>query len=82
MSGGGKPKTGGMSNVIVQEFTDEQINEAQAKVETLQKEIDQIRQVRPNFEETKKKNSRVLQDNQIKIQKAEIELNQFKLSMT
>jgi chromosome segregation ATPase len=28
MSGGGKPKTGGMSNVIVQEFTDEQVHEA------------------------------------------------------
>jgi hypothetical protein len=40
MSGGGKPKTGGMSNVIVQEYTDEQINEAQIRVDTLQKEID------------------------------------------
>jgi len=29
-----------MSNVIVQEYTDEQINEAQIRVDTLQKEID------------------------------------------
>ena len=82
MSGGGKPKTGGMSNVIVQEFSEDQINEAQSKVDILSNEIAQIRQVRPTFEESKKKNARILQDNQIKIQKAEIELNQFKLSMT
>lgn len=35
MSGGGKPKTGGMSNVIVQEFSEEQIAESQAKVDAL-----------------------------------------------
>jgi SMC interacting uncharacterized protein involved in chromosome segregation len=66
----------------VQEFSEDQINEAQSKVDILSNEIAQIRQVRPTFEESKKKNARILQDNQIKIQKAEIELNQFKLSMT
>ena len=65
MSGGGKPKTGGMSNVIVQEFSEDQINEAQSKVDILSNEIAQIRQVRPTFEESKKKNARILQDNQI-----------------
>jgi chromosome segregation ATPase len=28
MSGGGKPKTGGMSSTLVQEYSDEQINTA------------------------------------------------------
>jgi structural maintenance of chromosome 4 len=29
MSGGGKPRTGGMSNVLVQEFSDEEIKESE-----------------------------------------------------
>ena len=33
MSGGGKPKTGGMSNVIVQEYTDEEIKESEMNVQ-------------------------------------------------
>jgi structural maintenance of chromosome 4 len=33
MSGGGKPKTGGMSNVIVQEYTDEEIKESENNVQ-------------------------------------------------
>ena len=32
MSGGGKPRTGGMSNVIVQEFSDEEIKESETLV--------------------------------------------------
>jgi len=35
MSGGGKPRTGGMNNVIVQEFSDDQINECEYQVNTL-----------------------------------------------
>jgi len=35
MSGGGKPKTGGMSHVSVQEFSEEQIREAEHLVHQL-----------------------------------------------
>jgi structural maintenance of chromosome 4 len=35
MSGGGKPRTGGMSNVLVQEFSDEEIKESENLVQTL-----------------------------------------------
>ena len=35
MSGGGKPRTGGMSNVLVQEFSDEEIKESENLVQSL-----------------------------------------------
>jgi len=35
MSGGGKPRTGGMSNVLVQEFSDEEIKESGNIVQSL-----------------------------------------------
>lgn len=35
MSGGGKPRTGGMSNVLVQEFSDEEIKESENIVQSL-----------------------------------------------
>jgi chromosome segregation ATPase len=34
MSGGGKPRTGGMSNVLVQEFSDEEIKESENIVQS------------------------------------------------
>ena len=35
MSGGGRPKTGGMSSVIVQEYSEDQIKECEAIVQQL-----------------------------------------------
>jgi hypothetical protein len=37
------------------------------KVDELQNQISEIRNVRPTFEDNKRKNARALQDNQIKI---------------
>jgi structural maintenance of chromosome 4 len=39
MSGGGKPKTGGMSNVIIQEYSDEEIKEAEINVQSILQQI-------------------------------------------
>jgi structural maintenance of chromosome 4 len=39
MSGGGKPRTGGMSNVLVQEFSDEEIKESENLVQSLIQQI-------------------------------------------
>ena len=81
MSGGGKPRTGGMSTVIVPEFTEDQINEVQQQVNALQTEVQKLREERPHLDELKRKNQQRLQQNQIQLQKAEIEHNQFKQTL-
>jgi structural maintenance of chromosome 4 len=74
MSGGGKPKTGGMSNVVVQEFTEEQIRECEGAMTTLSQQVMKLKEERPRFEEMKRHNGKRSHENSLALQKSLFEL--------
>jgi len=47
MSGGGKPRTGGMSSVRVQEFSDDQLRELEREVEGYLVQVLRLKEERP-----------------------------------
>jgi structural maintenance of chromosome 4 len=56
MSGGGRPRTGGMSSVKVLDFSDDQVRELEKEVETMMVQIMRLKDERPAIESTKNQN--------------------------
>lgn len=53
MSGGGKPKTGGMSSKMVEEYSDDQINEQKNVVAKAEQMYQSIKDLLPSLEKKK-----------------------------
>lgn len=70
MSGGGKPKTGGMSNVVVQEFTEDQIKECEFQMQAMNQQVQAHKEQRPQLEEMKRQNTKRAHENNLALQKA------------
>ena len=82
MSGGGKPRTGGMSNVLVQEFSDEEIKESENLVQSLIQQIQSLRDQRPVEEDNKRKNTQNITQWNLKCQKAHMEFTPLQQGMS
>ncbi|CDW77228.1 structural maintenance of chromosomes protein [Stylonychia lemnae] len=82
MSGGGKPKTGGMSSVQIQEYSEDQIKEVEQRVEKLTSQIMKLKEERPNIETIKTQNVKKMQMLSMTLNKLKIELNSQKESQS
>eukprot|EP00347_Sterkiella_histriomuscorum_P021716 403333013 len=79
MSGGGRPRTGGMSSKPVQEFSEDQIKELEQSVERSTLQVNQLKEERPQLETQKNqalKKEQILKMNFSKLQIEKKSLNE------
>ena len=77
MSGGGKQRTGGMSSVVVHEYSEEQIKDLEIQINNDNIQLAKLKEEKPGIEASKLANQKKLQQSQTQASKLRIELESF-----